>query len=159
MSLAFAFIHTYLHSKHRQSRDLLPLSKVMLSTAIIGTMTSSDFSHHITSAFPKWVILQLLRPLCYYSKTQVLEMMWDLPSSYKYYISIPLPLRRGRMAPHIQRLSATYSLHQTPIRAQPPHFGANDAAVFASCYGLPTCSPIPGIHTYRFNAEITSNIG
>jgi len=71
--------------------------------AIIGTMTSSDFSHHIASDFPLLRIYfsysGFFPTLCFIQDSGVFdstEMMRDLPSSYRYCGNIPLPLRRGR---------------------------------------------------------------
>jgi len=49
--------------------------------AIIGTMTSSDFSHHIALDFPDWVIPRLLDSFFFFShpllfsKTRVFSVL------------------------------------------------------------------------------------
>ena len=114
--------------------------------AIIGTMTSSDFSHHIASDFPLRGYTSATRAyiLGFFFPT---EMMRDLPSSYRYCGNIPLPLRRGRATQHFQILYVAYGLHPRGSGSAFLLLCDYDAAVFTSCYGLLPCSPRLGLHT------------
>jgi hypothetical protein len=128
--------------------------------AIMGTMTSSDFSHHIALDFPGWVIpLLLISNLCFFQDPVFFfEMMRDLPSSYRYCGNIPLPLRRGRALLHFQILRNACGLRPRVSGSAFLISRHYDAAVFTLCYGLLPCTSIE-VFTYRFSTGIASGTG
>ena len=114
--------------KHDQSRDPSPRQSSAVHCHhryydLIRLLTS----HHLS--FPQMGYTSATLYPCYYSKTQAMEMMQDLPSSNTNYPTIPLPLRREKISSHIQSFKLIYCLHHKPSGSTFPSYSLRRSSI------------------------------
>ena len=119
----------------------------MLSTAVIGTVTSSDFSSSLRLRLSHTMgsyTLATPTPTCSHSKTGALEMTMRSPQ----FLHPPCEhsvTRTPRKEKHHTPKDFTLvfsTVFTSQIQVRPSHIiKCDDAAVFTLCYGLITCSP------------------